>query len=247
MSKNENNTQKAGKSVTKKAKYLPDLGNEPNQPKIVFKKSKIAGVFRCFVYKWFLEYPWLHYNEAEDRVYCFHCVKCIQMNISKYNFSKATAFTYDGFNYWNKGPERFKMNENSEEHKEARCKIDSQKSGPVDQILNKQCESQRAANRRCLMKLVENVHFCAINNIAFRGHEDDDSIFYNLAKLRANDCPDFQQWIDKKQHTYMHKDIQNELLEIIAHKILREDILKPIQKGFFYQNVKNHNICNNMF
>ena len=76
------------------------------------------------------------------------------------------------------------------------------------------------------------MHFCALTNSSFRGHEDDDSFFQQLADLRAKDDSKFQQFIGKKQKTYLHKDIQNELLSIMANKLLREDILKPIQQGF---------------
>lgn len=232
MSKNENSK----KPVVKKAKYLPDIGEKPHQPKIMFKKTKIFGTLRSFAYKWFLEFPWLHYSEADDKAYCFYCVRCIKMKLTHENcFSKATAFTYDGFNFWNKGPERFKMHQNSEEHKEAKCKIEAMKLGPVDEILNQQCESQRAANRRCLLKIIENVHFCALTNSPFRGHEEKDSFFQKLADLRGKDNADFQQWIEKKQKGYLSKNIQNELLAIMSMKLLRENVLKPIQEGYFSQ------------
>ena len=116
--------EKSEKST--KVKLLPDIGEKPHQPNIIFKKTVFAGTPRSFHHKYFLEFPWLHYNETEDKVYCSYCVKCIKENLSKSNFSKAEAFTYDGFNYWNKIPERFRRHQNSEEHKEARCKISAQ-------------------------------------------------------------------------------------------------------------------------
>ena len=139
----------------KKQKSLQEIGEKPNQPNIQFKKSLISGKMRNFQYKWFIEFPWLHYNESEDKAYCFLCTKCIKQNLSQKMFSKAQSFTYDGFNYWNKGPERFKMHQLSEEHKEANCKIMAQKSGPVDEILDKQYETQRTVNRNCLLKLLK--------------------------------------------------------------------------------------------
>ena len=215
-------------------KSLPDISDKPHQPNITFKKTTIAGKTRSFQYKWFTEYPWLHYSEAQDKAYCFNCVKSIGEKLSNKNFSKAKAFTYDGFDFWNKGPERFKMHQLSVEHKEATCKVEAQKFSPVDEILDKQLISQRAINRKCLIKIIQNVRFMALNNIAFLGEDKKSSKFYQLAELRGEDDMEFLQWINKPRGSYMHSEIQNELLEIMGHKILRESILKPIQNAPFF-------------
>ena len=97
--------------VVKKPKSLPEIGEKPHQPDISFKKSVIAGTSRNFHYKWFSEFNCLHFNEAEDKVYCFGCIKCIKENLSKKNFSKAKAFTYNGFNFWNKAHGRFRLHQ----------------------------------------------------------------------------------------------------------------------------------------
>ena len=54
------------------ANLLPDIGENPHQPNISFKKTLYGGKIRSFNYKWFSEFHWLHYNEAQDKVYCFN-------------------------------------------------------------------------------------------------------------------------------------------------------------------------------
>ena len=52
-----------------------------------------------------------------------------------------------------------------------------------------------------------------------------------MMEMRSNDVPELKAWLDKKRGNYIHSDIQNELLRIMAHRILREHVLKPIQNG----------------
>ena len=63
-----------------RAKKLPKIGDKPYQPNISFKKREFSGFKRNFQYKWFADFPWIHYNELEDIAYCFHCVKCIKFD-----------------------------------------------------------------------------------------------------------------------------------------------------------------------
>ena len=77
----------------KKAKILPNIGDQPHQPNssFQFKKTDFSGKKRSFQHEWFTTYPWLHYCETEDKAYCFNCVKCIKENLSTKSFSKAEA------------------------------------------------------------------------------------------------------------------------------------------------------------
>ena len=70
-----------------------------------------------------------------------------------------------------------------------------------------------------------------INNIAIRGHENKDSKFQKLCELRAKDDPELEKWILKERGNYMSPECQNQILGIMANRILREHILKPIQQG----------------
>ena len=220
---------------------MPNIGDKPHQPasSFLFPKSKIGSQNRNFQHKWFDRFPWIHYNESEDKVYCFLCVKCIKDNLKgDHNFSKSEAFTYVGFNFWNKGKERFLMHQSSEEHIWAKLQIQASKTAQVDEILEKQCETQRALNRKCFIKVLQNILYLSTENIAFRGLEKSDSKFYNLVKLRALDDENLMNWIEKKRGNYLHHEIQNEILKIMANTLMRDHILKRIYEGYiFHQNI----------
>ena len=222
----------------KKDQELASIGDEPNQPNssFSFKKRVIGGTNRNFQHKWFLEFPWLHYSENEDRVFCFYCIKCIKNGLKgDKNFSKSVNFTHQGFNNWNKALERFRIHQDSEEHCWAKCKIvDAPKSTQIHEILNSQTSKQMAINRKCFMKLLQNLQFLALNNIAIQGHEKEKSNFFGLAKLRANDDADLVNWIEKKRYNYMHHNVQNELLELMAKEVLNKNIMKKIQEAQFF-------------
>ena len=58
---------------------IPDLPDSPNQPtnydflkKLFGKKTVVA---RSFQATWFCTWKWLHYDELNDKAYCFYCVK----------------------------------------------------------------------------------------------------------------------------------------------------------------------------
>lgn len=153
------------------------------------------------------------------------------------NFSKSEAFTHEGFFYWNK-PARFRMHQNSEEHMWANLKVvEIANSTPVDELFDKQSESIKETNRKCFFKVLENIKFLCVRNIALRGHEEhglDDSSnsnLFELTKLRALDDQDLQAWTEKKRGKYMDHHCQNEVLHLMGSRLLHEHILRPIQKG----------------
>ena len=49
-----------------------------------------------------------------------------------------------------------------------------------------------------------------------------DSNFYQLLKLRCDDDPSIVEWLQKKKSKFTSVDIQNEMLEIMALRLLRE-------------------------
>ena len=113
---------------------------------------------------------------------------------------------------WHKGIERFKLHENSIEHKEAILKIEAKKATPIDEKLLIQREKQRATNRKCFMMLLENIRFLCVRNIAFQGTDKENSNFYTLAELIGKYDSDLQKWIGKERGSYMDHKIQNEIL-----------------------------------
>ena len=85
-------------------KVGPEIENEPYHPGRNYKfpvRIESSGKKRSSHSKWFEDYPWLHYSEALDKVFCFHCVKAYQEQ--KITNSKIEmAFIETGFKTWSK-------------------------------------------------------------------------------------------------------------------------------------------------
>ena len=62
---------------------------------------------------------------------------------------------------------------------------------------------------------------------------DADSNFMQLMKLPARDDSRLGEWLKKKTDKYVSHDIQNELLRVMAHSVLR-DICSCIYQSTFY-------------
>ena len=66
-----------------------------------------------------------------------------------------------------------------------------------------------------------NIRFLERQGIALRGSGDEiDSNFSQLLRLRIDDIPDMQKWLDKKKDKYTSPDIQNELVKVMALSVL---------------------------
>ena len=85
-----------------------------------------------------------------------------------------------------------------------------------------------------MLKIVENVKFLARQGLPLRGDEsEENSNFNQLNKKDAKYDKIFQDWLEKKTQKYTSHDIQNEIIEIMAHKILRT-IIEQIKNQEFY-------------
>ena len=79
---------------------VPEVPHHPNEsfkfPKRHFGKAKI--VERSFQPSWFVKWPFLHYDEAADRVFCHTCMKAFKEKKMKSTKKADPAFvSFVGF------------------------------------------------------------------------------------------------------------------------------------------------------
>ena len=71
----------------------------------VFPKKQQGKQKRSCQAKWFVNFPWLHYNQQNDSVLCFNCMKQDQQGNLRAATKKEMAFISSGFLYgkmlWN--------------------------------------------------------------------------------------------------------------------------------------------------
>ena len=77
-----------------------------------------------------------------------------------------------------------------------------------------------AEARRVLLKILQNVKFLGRQGLAFRGHDDSESNFMQLFKLRELDNPVLSAWLKRSSDKYLSPEIQNEMLEVMSLSIL---------------------------
>ena len=68
--------------------------------------------------------------------------------------------------------------------------------------------------------------------IAFQGDTDEDSNFLQLFKLKANDDASMHDWLKRHDKCLSH-DIQNEMINIIALRIV-SDVAEGIRKNGYF-------------
>lgn len=78
---------------------------------------------------------------------------------------------------------------------------------------------------------VDCIEYIACQGLPLRGHDDKRGNFFQLVKLRANDCKDLQAWMECRR-AYMSHEIQDEILRM-SHQILRS-ILKDVSSSLWY-------------
>ncbi len=54
---------------------IPEIPESAHQPFLrSFPKRTFGKQQRSFCSAWYAKFPWLHYQEGEDKAYCFHCL-----------------------------------------------------------------------------------------------------------------------------------------------------------------------------
>ncbi|XP_041376606.1 zinc finger MYM-type protein 1-like [Gigantopelta aegis] len=98
-------------------------------------------------------------------------------------------------------------------------KFRSSNNDVVAQLSTHHLEEQTKA-RNALLKIVTTVQYLAQQGLAIRGKESSDGNFMKLLELRSNDDVVLQRWLTRTT-SYTSVAVQNELLKIMAHMVLR--------------------------
>ena len=89
-----------------------------------------------------------------------------------------------------------------------------------------------------LAKILISIRYLVRQRLPLRSHNNSESNFRQLLSLRAEDDPNFQEWLYKETNRFTLSDIRNEILKDMAMHILRS-IIKNIKK-FSYYSIMAH-------
>jgi len=198
---------------------LPLTPNHPPTNEIV--TQILSNKTLKFQARWFEQYPWLHYDAALRGVLCICCARAWMQKLIHLSKCAEGCFMYEGFRNWKKALEKFKAYESSSAHRHAIQQLQHLKSSePIESMLSSQVQNDQQNARKCLHIVFTTLRFLARQGLAIRGHETDEGNFMQLLKLRSEDQPLLEQWLNKKTNM-TSSDIQNEILQQHSHAIIR--------------------------
>ncbi len=178
----------------------------------------------------------LHYQEGEDKVYCFHCLVSNRRHYP-ISLNQEDAFIKTGFSDWKRALEKFKKHQLSHSHRQAVDFIMNTTKN-VGEMVQKGYAEQKAENRQILLTIFNCVRYLGRQGLALRGDFKDeekseiDSNLMQLLLLIAVYNPPISKWLKKSQNKFTSPGIQNEMLNMMALSILREIRSKVADKWF---------------
>ena len=217
--------------------HVPEIPDRAHQPFLKFPKRTFGNQQRAFCSSWYAKFPWLHYQEGEDKVYCFHC---LVSNRHHYPVSqkKDDAFIKNGFSNWKRALAKFKKHQLSHSHRQA-VEFVTSTSKNIGEMVNKGYAAQKAENRQILLTIFNCVRYLGRQGLALRGNYKDgergeiNSNFMQLLLLVASQSnPNIFEWLKRSQNKFTSPDIQNEMLSMMALRIMR-DIRSEISDKWF--------------
>lgn len=93
-------------SARSTAQLLDDIGDKPNQPAVSYnfpkrKFGQAKPVFRSVQSAWFRKWPWLHYNQVEDKMFCHTCCQAAKQGMTTHGAEKKKdTFLTVGYTNW---------------------------------------------------------------------------------------------------------------------------------------------------
>jgi len=184
--------------------------------------------------------PWLVYSDSKDSIYCFCCVL----------FETSDVPLRRGSNKWEGLSKQLRDHECGHAHQQCleqwltlRQRLLQDET--IDKINLKQFTQEREFWKGVVERLIDIVIFLAERNVAFRGSNEvfgsvHNGNFLGLFELMAKRdyvLRELKSRIENKKTsiTYLSKDIQNELIALVAKKV--EDVNMNFVKSSKYYSI----------
>ena len=223
----------------------PAIGDKAHQPSSFHFPQRVFGktsmVKRSFQWQWFNRWSWLHYDEDGDLAFCFTCVVAYQAKHLQSTHSLEQAFISTGLSNWKDATAKFAKHEGSRCHKDSVLKTITlpATTSDVGEMLSSQLAKERLERRKCLLKLLSNARFLSRQGLAFRGDgEESNSNFMRLIHLCFEDDAKLVEWIQQKTDKYTSGGMQNEMVKVMALRVLQE-IVGSLQSASFFTVMVN--------
>ncbi|CAN7939978.1 unnamed protein product, partial [Ixodes hexagonus] len=188
---------------------------------------------RACLPEWFEKFRWLHYNCDSDSALCYECVAWYTMKCENSVRGAEVTFISPGFRNWKKATEKFRTHEKSECHSRS---VDSLlqrlQKAPVIKLLSEQSLKEQNEARTALRVVFSSIRYLARSGQALRGHSYEDGNLRLLLDERSQDVPAWEMWM-KRRDKWLSADVQNEVIEIMSHELLR-GIIQEVKHSTFF-------------
>ena len=136
------------------------------------------------------------------------------------------TFTKNGFSNWKNAMEKnkgFQKPESSDSHIEAVARYVTAPAtviGDIGDLLSERHALEKSKNRMILLTILSNIRYLARQALPLRGDwntetvSEENSNFHQFLKLRAQENPEFIEWLRKRDDKYTSPAIQNEMPEM---------------------------------
>ncbi|XP_063747545.1 zinc finger MYM-type protein 1-like [Eleginops maclovinus] len=207
--------------------------NEDNQSSEGVRKKG-----RSFQASWKTKFPWIAYATTKDKVFCEVCTTAKKMNAplpsTTHDQESFKGFVQDGFSSWSKSLERFRSHEKSNLHRIAASIVAAANAGVnVAASISAGKLKQMSDARIALLAVLSSIQYLSCQGLAIRGKTDQASNLIQLLNLRAEDIPELQSWLARKESKWLSHDILNEMTEIMAHDVMRT-LIGEIKSAEFF-------------
>ena len=116
-------------------------------------------------------------------------------------------------------------------HREAMLKYSATQQPSVCAQLNSQAQEDQLQHRQMLLKQLTSLRYLLRQGIAVRGHVEEEGNLHQLQKFRAEDIVGLERWLSDR--AYQSHDIVNELIQLMAHQLLRH-LLREVRQAEWY-------------
>ena len=170
-------------------------------------QEKFGKKETSFLPSFYNKWSWLHYDEAEDSVYCIICK--IGDHYKKLNDIRVeNSSIKTGYSNWKHARSTgkgFHQHESLNCHQQAIQRLIeiSKSTEDVSEIIKSNSTEVKSQNRACLIKIISCLRYLAHQGLPLRGHgNDQDSNFKQLLTCRAEDDPVFSEWLNRKNQNF---------------------------------------------
>jgi hypothetical protein len=186
---------------------------------------------------WYKQYSWLHWDDHCQKLFCFFCLRAKQQNLFVFHRKVyEPTFTETGFCDWKNAIRAFDKHDKCGSHHEAVSTCESVSKLDVSAQLDTQLARDQQASSKALSVIISTLQYLVRQGLAIRGHTEISGNFYQLLLIRSQDVPEVANFL-KKRSSFISHDIQNEIIQLMAHDILRSIIRDIVQSNSQYFSI----------